>query len=250
MRGEATPPLLVSVVTPAHNAGTTIERTIRSVAAQTLPVLEHIIVDDGSTDDTADIVRSLQETFPGLRYTFQRRQGAAAARNLAIEQAAGRYIAFLDSDDCWLERKLEYQIGFMEETGALFTYGDYRIRDAATGRILRECRRPESLDHHDLLRACPIGCLTAAYNQERLGKRYMPMVRRGQDWGLWLALTRAGTPAYKYPGMAADYYTSPNSLSANKLLKSGDMYRIFRRQEGLGPLRAMWYLGCHAVSRL
>jgi len=240
---------LVSVITPAYNAGQVIERAIRSVSNQTVPVLEHIIIDDGSTDGTVGIIRKLQEEFPWVRYLAQPRQGAGAARNLGIKEARGRYIAFLDGDDIWLEGKAEHQIGFMEGTGALFSYGAYLIRDAVTGRLIREIHPPDRLDHGDLLRACPIGCLTVAYNQERYGKVYMPLVERGQDWGLWLALTRDGTPALKYPGTDAIYYCAPGSLSSNKLRKSLDIYRIYREEEGMTPLQATRYLALHVLSK-
>jgi glycosyltransferase involved in cell wall biosynthesis len=90
---------LVSVVTPAHNASAVIARAIQAVAAQTVSVLEHIIIDDGSRDDTGVLIQSLRHTFPHIRYIRQPWRGAAQARNLGIELARGRYIAFLDSDD-------------------------------------------------------------------------------------------------------------------------------------------------------
>ena len=106
--------------------------------------------------------------------------------------ARGRYIAFLDSDDAWLECKLEKQVAFMEEQGASFTYGDYAIVDGGNGAALGRYVAPPRLQYDQLLTRCPIGCSTAAYNQEAVGKRYMPAIRRGQDWALWLALLRSG----------------------------------------------------------
>ncbi len=241
---------LVSVVTPVRNSCTVIDRAIRSVADQTVRALEHIIIDDGSSDDTAGIINELREEYPHIRYLHQSWRGAASARNLGIEQARGKYIAFLDSDDMWLENKLERQIGFMEQTGALFSYGDYQVFDPKTQRVIRECRPPDRVDHYDLLNGCPIGCLTASYNQEQLGKIYMPLVRRGQDWGLWLALTRNGTPALKYPGVEAVYFSRAGSLSSNKLLKCLDIYRIYREHEQINPLLAMQYLTRFAWAKL
>jgi teichuronic acid biosynthesis glycosyltransferase TuaG len=241
---------LVSVITPAHNASAVIVRAIEAVATQTVGVLEHIIIDDGSRDDTSVLVQSLQEHHPHIRYVRQPWRGAARARNLGIELARGRYIAFLDSDDFWRPRKLENQISFMEHQGALFTYGDYLICEPASGRILHERRAPEQLSHQDLLARCPIGCLTAVYNQERLGKVYMPQVRRGQDWGLWLEITRRGIPAMKYPGLEAVYYARRGSLSSRKLLKCLDVYRIYRRQEKLAPVPALWNLARFSWSSL
>lgn len=237
---------LVSVVTPAFNAADSIERVVSSVASQSVPVLEHIVVDDGSSDDTMGELGRLERNFAHLQIISQPRQGAARARNAGIEMARGRYIAFLDADDEWQPEKLARQIAFMEDSGAVFTYGDY-LRVRASGGHARHVRTPESLTYRDFLRGCPIGCLTVAYNQEALGKVFMPDVRRGHDWGLWLGLTRNGAVAKRYPGTEAFYHVSRRSLSRNKLLKVRDIYRIYREQEGVGSVRTLRYLVEHVV---
>lgn len=237
----------VSVITPTYNAGRTIVRTIESVAAQTYGVMEHIVIDDGSSDNTVAIVRSLTARYSHLKLIEgARNSGAGAARNRGIEAAQGKYIAFLDSDDVWFPNKLEQQIGFMERNSVCFSYGDYLVVDAESRKVVGHYDVPESLTHSDLLRRCPIGCLTAAYDQYALGKVYMPDVRRGQDWGLWLAITKRGVTARKYPGLAAVYQYRTGSLSRNKLRKMADMYRIYRREQGLGTLQSACYLLAHA----
>jgi teichuronic acid biosynthesis glycosyltransferase TuaG len=237
----------ISVVTPAHDAAGVLERAVRSVASQSLPVLEHIVVDDGSTDETGRLLAELSRRFPHLRTVVQPRRGAAAARNAGIARAGGRYIAFLDSDDEWNPGKLERQIGFMEETGTLFSYGDYQRFHVGRSASPRTVRTPEELRYPDLLRGCPIGCLTVAYNQEALGKRYMPAVKRGQDWGLWLELTRDGTVGRRYPGIEAIYHSRDGSLSRRKVSKALDIYRLYRDQERLGVLTSGRYLIEHSL---
>ena len=242
------PDCLVSVVTPAFNAGTVIKRAVESVVSQTGFSVEHIIVDDGSQDETPGLLGALKLRHRHLRIISQPRRGAALARNAGIEIARGRYIAFLDADDEWLPDKLERQIDFMEQSGTLFSYGDYwRCRGLGEARR-KHVRTPESLDYHNFLRGCPIGCLTVAYNQEALGKVYMPDVPRGHDWGLWLSLTRNGEVARRYPGLAAVYHVQSRSLSRNKLQKARDIYRIYREQEGLGAVRSLVYLAEHGFK--
>lgn len=236
----------MSVITAAYNRADLLPAAIRSVAEQTLPVLEHIIVDDGSTDGTSEIVQELRREMDHLVYFRQSRQGAGVARNVGIEAARGKYIAFLDSDDFWLPRKLERQMTFMVHHSAVFSYGDYLEHDRVT-QVTRRRVLPPVVEYRDLLYSCPIGCLTAAYDQEALGKVYMPTVERGQDWGLWLALTRNGNSARKYPGAEAVYCCGSGGLSANKLRKSIDMYRIYRNYEQIGALRSLWHLGRHAL---
>lgn len=240
----------VSVITAAFNSASVIERNIRSVAAQSLRPREHIIVDDGSGDGTAAVVSRLQDQFPHVRLIRQRNAGAAHARNAGIEAAEGRYIAFLDSDDAWSEDKLAAQVGFMAENDVAFSFGDYREVHAKTGAVLGSHRAPERLTYAQLLRGCPIGCLTAAFDQRALGKRYMPDVRRGQDWGFWLALTRDGAIGRRYPGCHASYHRTADSLSSAKLGKATNIYRIYRDHEGFGPARSIYYLVPHVFSAL
>jgi len=164
--------------------------------------------------------------------------------------ARGRYVAFLDSDDTWLEPKLEHQISFMEEQGSAFTYGDYAIVDDGNGQSKGRFVTPARVDYEHLLTRCPIGCSTAAYNQDILGKRYMPAIRRGQDWALWLALTRGGGEARKYPGRDVIYYKRKGSLSKRKIAKAIDMYRIYTVEEKIGRFFSAYLLARHAVNVL
>ena len=112
----------VSVIIPAYNAGRTIDAALQSVFAQTFRSFEIIVVDDGSTDDTADRVEAW-----GSRVMLHRQKnaGPAAARNRAIASARGEFLAFLDADDVWLPTKLARQVSYFErypETGLL--HGD------------------------------------------------------------------------------------------------------------------------------
>jgi glycosyltransferase involved in cell wall biosynthesis len=101
---------MISVVIPAYDAGRFINRTIDSVLAQSLPADEIIVVDDGSTDDTADVVKSCG---PKVRYIYQQNAGVSVARNTGIENAGCEWITFLDADDEWLPDKLERQCNLL-----------------------------------------------------------------------------------------------------------------------------------------
>jgi teichuronic acid biosynthesis glycosyltransferase TuaG len=239
---------LVSVVTASYNSVQRIESAVRSVAGQTCQPLEHIVVDDGSTDGTLNLLRDLAVRFPRLKVIGRPNQGAGPSRNAGIEAAQGRYIAFLDSDDVWLRGKLERQVSFMEETEEVFTYGDYEVADGATGETLGRYDTPQRLSYSQLLTRCPIACSTAAYNQEALGKKFMPAIRRGQDWALWLSLTRNGPDAAKYPGCEVVYYKMKGSLSTKKLGKAIDMYRIYSGEEKLSAFRSACFLARHAMN--
>lgn len=127
---------LVSVIIPAFNSEKYIADAIDSILEQTYKNLEIIIVDDGSTDNTAETVRryiSIQTTDhrpQTIRYIYQENKGPAAARNRGIKEAKGEYIAFLDSDDIWLPEKLELQIRcFLDNNPLGFIYTGYYAID-------------------------------------------------------------------------------------------------------------------------
>lgn len=111
-------PGLVSVVIGAYNAAAFIATTCRSVMRQTYPHLEVIVVDDGSTDDTAAIVQALAAADPRIRLIQQTNQGVAAARNAGIAAARGEFIAPLDADDVWDPAKLARQVTRLQDAGA------------------------------------------------------------------------------------------------------------------------------------
>jgi len=124
---------VVSVVIPAFNASRFIRRAIDSVLAQTYRDFELIVVDDGSTDDTGDVVRSYGKE---VRYIYQENAGDGPARNTGIEAARGQWIAFLDHDDEWLPRKLELQMALLDRNPELHWCGANRYQSDAKRRVL------------------------------------------------------------------------------------------------------------------
>lgn len=121
---------LISVIIPTYNRAHLIKRSVESVLNQTYKNIELIIVDDGSTDNTKEIIDSINDK--RIKYIYQANQGAASARNKGIDLAEGQYIAFQDSDDVWHSNKLKKQIVILKQKNAdivfckLFQYGNIR----------------------------------------------------------------------------------------------------------------------------
>ena len=118
---------LVSVVIPAYNAAATVEATIGSALGQSFPSIEVIVVDDGSTDTTAELVTRLARTDRRLRLVQSENKGVAHARNLGIEHSRGTFIAPLDADDLWQPTKLEKQVAAFQrdpELGFVYCFHD------------------------------------------------------------------------------------------------------------------------------
>jgi len=107
----------VSVIIPAYNAAATIDETLRSVRSQTHRTLEILVIDDGSTDETADVVCAQAAQDSRIRLVRQENRGVAVARNRGIEEATAELVAFVDADDLWAPEKIEKQIAALRKAG-------------------------------------------------------------------------------------------------------------------------------------
>lgn len=128
------PAPLVSVVIPAYNAEDTIRTTLLSVLSQTYPNIEIVVVDDGSTDRTSDVVERIEAP---IQFIPQENSGVSAARNKGIEAAKGRYIALLDADDVWHPDKISKQVTLLESIPEIMGAYVGVIRISKTGEVLQ-----------------------------------------------------------------------------------------------------------------
>ena len=118
----------VSVIVPIYNVGNYIKKTVCSLFEQTISDVEYIFVDDCSTDNSPNIVKPYVDNDNRIKYIRAKsNQGVSHARNLALKEAQGQFIAFLDSDDIWNEDKLEKQICFMNEKNLINYEHDFRF---------------------------------------------------------------------------------------------------------------------------
>lgn len=238
---------LVSVIMPTYNSERFVAASIESVLAQTYADLELIVVDDASSDGTGAKVETFVKRDPRVKFLRQTvNAGAAEARNRAIGEARGRYIAFLDSDDLWLPRKLEVQIGRMRAEKWPFTFCAYTRIDEE-GHVLGEVGVPTSVTYAELLKTCVIGCLTAVYDTKVFGKVLMPSVRKRQDFGLWLRLLKMTPRAYGIQEPLALYRMRGDSISADKKSAAMHTWRLYRDVENLSLFVSLWYFGNYAL---
>jgi len=236
---------LVSIITPTYNSSRYLPETIDAVLGQTYQNWELLICDDGSSDETLDVIRERSSSDDRIRQVGATdRKGPAEARNLAIEAAAGRFIAFLDSDDLWLPKKLEKQIRFMNETGCGLSYTGYQKIDASGKIIGKPVAVPPQVCYEELLRGPVIACLTAMYDRERVGKVLMPRIRKRQDFALWLKILTLGQSARGLQENLALYRITPDSLSRNKLSAAWYVWKVYRNLEKLSiPKSVACFIG-------
>lgn len=233
---------LVSIITPAYNAERFIGETIASVQAQTMADWEMLIADDCSHDGTRDIIARASNEDRRIRLVeLLENTGPAAARNAALSHARGRYVCFLDADDCWLPRKLERQLHFMGQTGCAICYTSYRRMDEDGHKLGRTIPVPDRLRYSDLLKNTSIAMLTTMVDLSQTGPIRFEDIGH-EDYALWLTLLRRGLDARGLEEDLARYRVVGDSRSRRPLRSVHWVWRIYRYHENLSPLYALWCL--------
>lgn len=224
----------VSVIMPAFACEAYIGQAIRSVQAQTYEHWRLIVVDDASPDRTAQIVADMAREDGRIRLIQnERNQGAALCRNRAIEEADGRYLAFLDGDDLWKPDKLTRQLAWMREHGFAFSCTAYDKIDETGAPLRRMVHTPRVRDYRGVLKSCP-GNSTVVYDTSVVPKQTIPDIRKRNDYAMWLKVVkRAGTLGGLDEPLSS-HRVRPSSLSSNKLALVRYHWRVYREFEGLG----------------
>jgi glycosyltransferase involved in cell wall biosynthesis len=182
--------LSVSVVIPTYNCAARLPDAVGSVRAQEWPELEIIVVDDGSTDDTAVVLKKLAGS--DIRCIRQANAGPAAARNTGIAAARGQWIAFLDADDLWLPDKLAVQLGeICRYPEAGFSYAGARVQYVSGREFDITCSPLSGPLFLDLLLGSSLATPTVVVRRECFKKvgLFDAALRTGEDWDMWLRLS-------------------------------------------------------------
>ena len=225
------------------------EETIRSVQAQTYHKWEIIFVDDCSSDGTIAKVMAFKADDERIHvYQNSVNSGAAVSRNLALREAKGRWIAFLDSDDLWEPTKLEKQVRFMEENGYAFSYTEYQEMDADGNLTGVTISGPKHVTKRGMYNFCWPGCLTVMYDREKIGLIQIEDIKKNNDYAMWLKVCKK-----------ADCYLLPEVLATYRRGRSGSVsshgivtmimwhYKLWHKAEGNNPIAALWLTGANLV---
>ena len=217
---------LVSVIMPSYNTAKYISNSINSVLNQTYKNFELIIVDDCSTDYTDQILDSFKD--PRIKYIkLSRNSGAAVARNVALKEARGKWITFLDSDDLWEKEKLDHQINFMKKNNYTFSYTKYEEINENSAPLGRIVSGPKKVTRNSLFLYCWLGCLTVMYDAEKIGLLQIEDIKKNNDYAMWLKVIRK-----------ADCYLIDEVLAKYRRGRKGSVCTqsyLHTRQDGTSP---------------
>lgn len=234
---------LVSVITPTFNSALYLRATYESIKNQTYPHWEWLVIDDASSDDSAAIIRELQQTDSRIKLFVQAmNQGPAVCRNIGIENASGAYMTFIDADDIWFADFIEHSIKTIQSTGHSFVFSSYRRSDEQLNFVYSDFIVPEKVTYTDILKSNSISCLTAFLDVHVLGKKYMPLIHKRQDMGLWLQYLKEIPFAYGIQQPKAIYRIRQNSLSRKKTNLIQYQWKFYREVEKLSVVFSLYYM--------
>ncbi len=238
---------LISIITPAYNSELYILSMINSVISQTYTNWELLITDDCSNDETVSIVRTIMLNEKRIKlFTLSKNSGSAIARNNSINNSCGEFLAFCDSDDMWLENKLETQIGFMTQNNISFSFTAYEIinHKGIPLNITVDSSQFGFFKYSDMLKKkATLGCCTVMLKKETFQDLLvMPNIRTGQDYAFWLKLLKnSDQNAHILPKILSKYRISPNSISRNKFKKAKRQFLIYRHIEKINLVSSLYY---------
>lgn len=231
---------LVSIIMPSYNTAPFIAESIESVQAQSYENWELIIVDDCSPDNTDEVVQPFLSDERISYLKNEKNRGAAVSRNRALRKAKGKWIAFLDSDDLWMPKKIEKQIRFMESNDYHFSYTNYAEIDTDGKPNGIMVSGPKSITKTGFFNYCWPGCLTVMYDKDVAGVIQIADIKKNNDYAMWLKVSRK-TDCYLLDEELALYRRGRAGSVSTHSIKTmiGWHYKLYREAEEQNPVKAV-----------
>lgn len=244
---------LISIITPIFNCEKLIAQTISCVQKQTYTNWELLIVDDCSTDNSAEIIDSYKREDSRIRYIkLPTNSGAAIARNRALKEAKGRFVAYLDADDLWKENKLEKQVAFMLTNNYAFTCTNYEKIDSNSESLNKIIKLPSKITYNLFLRNTIIQTVGVMIDVSMTGRELltMPNIRRRQDAATWCQLLKNNFDCYAVPEALSYYRVVKHSLSSNKFKAIKMNWYWYRKIEHLSLFKTCYCFTGYALNAI
>ncbi|MBD0778090.1 glycosyltransferase family 2 protein [Maribacter sp. ANRC-HE7] len=234
---------LISIITPVHNSAQFIEATIETVLKQTYSHWEMILIDDCSEDGSVAIIEKLAKKDRRFKLIKNlEKSGAGIARNKGISVAKGTFITFLDSDDLWFPNFLATSLNTCLVNNYEFVFSSYERRDEGLNSLISDFIVPQKVTYKDVLKSCPILCSSTFIDIRRIGKHYMPDLKKRQDWCFFLSVLKEVEYAYGIIEPMVIYRMRKDSISRNKLKLIPYVWKVYRDVEKLSFVRSFYLL--------
>lgn len=237
---------LVSIITPMYKGAEFVGDTIESVLKQTYTNWEMIIVDDCSPDDGAGIEVVKRYENPRIKLIESKEnRGSSGARNIALREAKGQYIALLDSDDMWPEEYLKSQVEFLKKNEAVIVYGAVqRVDEVTKEKISTPFPRPKRINYNGLLKVCPICPSATVYDVGKCDKYFFDesLGSMRDDYAYWLAMLKNILWAYYNEDVVILYRVRQGAVTANKRKTISSQWKVLREVEHVPLFKAVYCL--------
>lgn len=237
----------VSIITPVFNSSRFLQQTIDCVLNQTFTDWEWMITDDQSTDDSAEIIRKINDGRIQL-ILAKKNGGAGYARNISLEKASGRFITFLDADDFWEPNFLEEMVSFMKKDKAELAYSNYARCDENLNPVIEDFKADKEVTFNNLLKTCRLSLLSSMYDSARVGKEFFPEGSKREDHIMWLNLLKKIPVGKPLPKTMAKYRMHAASISRKKTNIIKDQYLVYKDYMKFSTLKSMFYTANWALN--
>lgn len=243
---------LVSIIVPVYNAEKFLNDTINTVQNQTYSNWELLFIDDKSKDNSVKIIEAAIKKDKRIKlYKQEKNGGAALARNRGIEEAAGKYICFLDADDLWNPEKLKKQITFMYNQKCAFSFTGYQFADSKGNANGKKVYVPEKMAYKQALKNTTISTITVMFDMTKLSKKdvMMPNVR-SEDTATWWRVLKKVDYAYAINEILSYYRRSENTSSSNKLKAIKQTWNLYRKVEKFNIIKSLYYFSWYIFNAI
>lgn len=248
MKVEKNTQQLISIIMPAYNCEKYISEAVVTVIRQTYVNWELIVIDDGSSDNTTNILKKIENNDDRIQiYLNEENQGVSYTRNKGVSLAKGEWIAFLDSDDLWTAEKLQKQIELVEKEEADFLFTGSSFIDEAGNYFKGTFEVPQYVSYKSLKTHNVISCSSVLLKKKLLKDIKMERDDMHEDYAVWLRILRKGIIAHGVNEPLLIYRISPNSKSGNKLKTVKMTYKVFRFI-GYSQVNSTYYMFRHLLG--
>lgn len=241
----------VSIIMPVYNAERFVAESIKSVQAQTYQNWELVVVNDGSTDKSLDIIQSFAEKDRRIVICNKTKNtGIAKARNSGMKKVSGRYLAFLDSDDLWRPDKLEKQLDFMIENGGRLSFTGLSFIDEAGKSLGYHQKAKCAVSYNQLLKCNVMPTSSIMIDMKRVESFRMPDIKH-EDYATWLTILKDNQiEAMGINEPLVAYRKMKNSRSGNKLETLPWTWKVYHKTQRFGLVKSTYCLGRFSINTI
>lgn len=242
---------LVSVITPCYNSYKYLEDTIKSVLAQDYQNWEMLLIDDGSKDNTADIIKKYSAQDDRIKGLFLGTPSGSPTkpRNVGVENCIGDVVLYLDSDDVVAPNKISSQLPLLEDENTAIAFSNYQKMDENGTVSDKVIQCPMEVDYERHLHGCSILLSNAMYDFRKTGKVYFEYIG-AEDYVYGLEVLKKGFIARNTGLSTSIIRKGMASVSSNKWRSAKWNWNIYYRHEKLGLLRSLYYFSIYATKGL